>query len=314
MKRWVVTVDSTWCRPHSSEAGDVPSRTIEDVLAAMNEAPSAIAQGRVFLGRKRVVANYDVRVGDEISVYDARSTDGAGTAELLFDGDGLVVAAKPSGMPTISDHRGHEGTLVAWVARAAHLDPSSLHPTSRLDRDVSGVVIFTTSDLAREHLTRARDAGEYQRRYVGITTSMNLEDAGVWSAPIGRTRDPRLRKVNGKDAIPAETRFRVASRAKNACMLTVTPITGRTHQIRVHASHAGAPLLGDSAYGGRSRVVSATGAITELTRIGLHCAWVSVPSMTKQEPVVFEAPIAEELREAWRWLGGADDAWVTALE
>ena len=94
------------------------------------------------------------------------------------------------------------------------------------------------------------------------------------------------------------------ARTERASLLAITPITGRTHQIRVHASFAKAPLLGDVAYGASARITSSTGAIRELDRIALHCAWVR---LFDDQP--FTATLPEELRDAWRALGGTDDAW-----
>ena len=298
MKRWVVRPDAT--------------PRVTDVLLAMGEPASAIADGRVFLGRTRVSADREVAPGDEVTVHEARAT-AARVSVLHFDG-GLLVADKPASVPTIADHRGHEGSLLSLVAREVGLDPRELHPTSRLDRGVSGVVVFATDERARAHLSDARERGDYGRRYAAVTTSTTLADSGEWRAPIGRhPRDARLRAARGKDAVPAETRWFVAARGPRASLLGVTPVTGRTHQIRVHASDAKAPLLGDSAYGGSARVTSSTGAITSLERVALHCAWVRVPAPHGGEPLTFRSDVPAELRAAWRALGGDDEAWARAL-
>jgi 23S rRNA-/tRNA-specific pseudouridylate synthase len=94
-------------------------------------------------------------------------------------------------------------------------------------------------------------------------------------------------------------------------MLAVEPQTGRTHQIRVHAAHAGTPLVGDGAYGGPTRIVAPTGAATTTTRIALHCARVEVPGA--RGPLVAEAEIPPDLRAIWAKLGGDDAAWAAAL-
>jgi 23S rRNA-/tRNA-specific pseudouridylate synthase len=85
-------------------------------------------------------------------------------------------------------------------------------------------------------------------------------------------------------------------------------VTGRTHQIRVHAANGGAPLIGDRAYGGPSRVTLATGRVIEPRRIALHCARVVVPD-ERGAPLVAAAPIPGELRDLWSALGGEASAW-----
>jgi 23S rRNA pseudouridine955/2504/2580 synthase/23S rRNA pseudouridine1911/1915/1917 synthase len=136
--------------------------------------------------------------------------------------------------------------------------------------------------------------------------------AHVWDAPIGAGKDPRHRAAHGPDAKAARTHWAVVSRAGALAMLAVEPQTGRTHQIRVHASHAGAPLLGDRDYGGPSRLTLADGRVVALARIALHAARVTVPG-ARGEPLVAEAPIPDALKSAWSALGGADTAWVDAV-
>ena len=95
-------------------------------------------------------------------------------------------------------------------------------------------------------------------------------------------------------------------------MLAIAPLTGRTHQIRVHASHAGAPLFGDRHYGGPSRVTVAGGRVVALSRIALHAARVSVPD-GRGEPLIAAAAVPAELARVWRDLGGASEAWDRAV-
>ena len=114
------------------------------------------------------------------------------------------------------------------TARALRVDVQSLHTTSRLDREVSGVVLIARSEAARAHLARARETGRYLRRYLALASPAALPEEGVWDAPIGRTRDARLRAANGSDAAAAESRFSVVARAPRATLLALEPITGRT--------------------------------------------------------------------------------------
>ena len=191
--------------------------------------------------------------------------------------------------------------------------------TSRLDREVSGVVVFATTPEAEGRLRRAREEGRYARRYVAIAaapadTLINVDQhgVGVWDAPIGAGKDPRHRAALGADAKEARTHWRVVARVPAYALLAVEPQTGRTHQIRVHASHAGAPLLGDRDYGGAARVTLAGGRTVSLARIALHAARVSVPDALGS-PVVAAAPVPPELTAAWSELGGASEAWDMAL-
>jgi 23S rRNA pseudouridine1911/1915/1917 synthase len=291
--------------------GPADEGAFASVLERAGIARSAVDEGRVFVGRRRAKrADEVVKAGDVVEVAEAR--EAAGEVRVLFHEADLVAVDKPAGMPTIPDHGGSAHALVAVAARLLGVSEETLHPTSRLDRGVSGVVVFALSKAAADRLVQARAGGTYERRYVALATRAPAPDHGTWSAPIGRARDPRLRMVGGRDPVPAETRYRLCALAgPSTAMLAVGPKTGRTHQIRVHASHAGAPLLGDRDYGGPARVTLPTGRVLEPRRVALHAARVVVPG-ARGEPLIAQAPVPAELESLWSALGGDAGAWEVA--
>lgn len=232
---------------------------------------------------------------------------------ILAREDDLVAVAKPAGIPTIPDLAGASHALVARVARQLGLDPGRLHPTSRLDREVSGVVVIALDAAARARLAAARAEGRYERRYVALAARAPSPAVGIWDAPIGRAADPRHRAAGGRDAAPAETRYRVHAEAGGRAILALAPVTGRTHQLRVHAAHAGAPLLGDRIYGGAAagRIALPTGRVLALGRVALHALRVCVPR-ARGAPLVVVAPVPVELRALLGALGGDPDALEAA--
>jgi RluA family pseudouridine synthase len=288
-------------------AGD---RTVAAVLARAGVDGRAVADGRVFVGRRRVRRD-DEPVKEDDVVEVAAPRDASPEVQVILREDDVVAVDKPAGMPTIADQDGAAHALVAATARALDVDSTRLHPTSRLDRGVSGVVVFALTRAAAERLARARAAGAYERRYVAIAARAPVPETGTWDAPVGRARDPRLRAANGRDPVAAATRYGVCASAGDAAMLAVAPVTGRTHQIRVHASHAGAPLVGDRDYGGPARVTLPSGRVLELRRVALHAARVVVPG-PGGAPVVARAPVPTELLELWSALGGEAAAWELA--
>jgi 23S rRNA-/tRNA-specific pseudouridylate synthase len=302
-KRWTV------------RTGDGAS--LGDVLAKLGADRTAVAEGRVFVGRHRA-SRYDqpVRPGDVVRVTSAERKGAPVT--ILFDEGGLVATIKPAGIPTVPDHAGAAHSFVALVAAAIGAGPKDLRVTSRLDRDVSGVIVFARDERTEARLREARAEGRYQRRYVAIATGQ-LGERGTWDAPIGRVAgSPRLRAAFGADAKPAETRWaRVRVAPPSFLLLAVDPITGRTHQIRVHASHAGAPLVGDADYGGLTRITRPDGSVLAPRRIALHAARVIVPGARgghgHGHAIEASAPIPEELLSLWSALGGATDDWAEAL-
>jgi 23S rRNA-/tRNA-specific pseudouridylate synthase len=231
---------------------------------------------------------------------------------VLADEDGLLAVDKPAGVVTIPDQGGAAASLLAAVARFARVPLASLHATSRLDREVSGVVLFARTPAAVARLRAARDGGTYSRRYVAIASGTPAEPRGRWAAPIGRGADPRHRAAFGRDAVAASSDFAVVACAQSWTLLALSPVTGRTHQLRVHAAHAGVPLVGDRVYGGPCRLTSPSGRVSAIDRIALHAARVRVP---RSDGGVFEV-IAEppsDLTDLWRAVGGDDAAWGAAL-
>jgi 23S rRNA pseudouridine1911/1915/1917 synthase len=292
--------------------GDGP--TLGDVVKRAGADAEAIREGRVFIDKARASdARARVELGTVVTV--SSPTEALASVRILLDEDGLVATDKPAGIPTIPDQTGSSHALLAVLARTLGCDPSTLHATSRLDRDVSGVVLFARTREAAERLTRARSEGSYLRRYVAIATLAPASSLtkGEWTAPIGRAKDPKKRAAFGRDAVPARSLYEVVAPTEGRALLALEPLTGRTHQLRVHASHAGAPLLGDRAYGGDSRVVLGSGQVVPVRRIALHCARVVVPSASGHA-LEASAKIPKELRDLWTAMGGRDEAWHLATD
>ena len=285
--------------------------TVAAVLARFGEgAAEALAEGRIFVGKRRARADDPVRPGDEVWMYPARPP-ALEPPRILHEARGVVAVYKPSEMPTIADHGGASASLDATVARMmGRAEP--LHATSRLDVGVSGVVLFAADEDAKKRLARAREEGRYRRHYIAVTTKTPTPERGLWTGTIGRARDPRLRQVGGRSPVPAATAYATAAVAPKGALLAVEPQTGRTHQIRVHAAHAGCPLWGDSVYGGPTRIVAANGAVAEMQRIALHAAWVEITSET-DPPFRIDAPVPSDFEAIWGAVGGTPSVFAAAL-
>ena len=288
--------------------------TVGEIVGKLKD-PEAIAEGRVFVGKKRAAKASDaVKPGDAVRVGAPVAKAAETTICVLFEGGGLLAVDKPAGLPTVPDHAGSAHALVGRVAVRIGRPEADLRVTSRLDRDVSGVVVFALDDAAMARLEQARAEGGYHRRYVALAANAPAFAGaeGVWDAPIGRARDPRLRAANGEDAKPSRTRWRRVAETPRLALLAVDPETGRTHQIRVHASAAGHALFGDRDYGGVLRLVGTDGGIVAPARIALHAARVTVPDRAGT-PVTVRAPVPDALRAIWTAAGGQDAAWEEAV-
>ena len=232
--------------------------------------------------------------------------------EIIYRDAHLLVLAKPAGLPTTAP----DSQADCLVVRARRLDPQAprLHPSSRLDAEVTGLVLFARTRLATEALLAARRAGQYTRCYLGVS-------AGALSPAVGRIeaaialdpRDRRKRRALASDdagggkasaAKSAVTRYRVGAVAEQAALLWLYPQTGRTHQLRVHAAHCGQPLLGDRHYGGAVRVVRSNGRVVRIPRVMLHCTAVRVPAPQGGGDLSFYCVPPPDMCAAFAALGG----------
>ncbi len=216
----------------------------------------------------------------------------------------LLVLHKPPGLPTTSpDGRN------CLVAEARRLDPRAprLHPSSRLDAEVSGLVTFARTRRATRALLDARASGRYGRLYVGIASATPGPAEGRWEGAIGIDPQDRRRRVVAAAGRPARTEYRAAEQAPDgACLLELRPHTGRTHQLRVHAAQAGVPLLGDVVYGGPRRVVRPDGRVVTARRVMLHCAALSLPDVARGRGTLeLRAELPDDMRAVWTALSGA---------
>lgn len=271
-------------------------------ILARIEDPDALAQGRVFLGKKRISEeNTPLQPGDEIIVYPPRPA--GQEPRILAQRDGVTAVFKPADLPTIADHRGQR-SLLQWASE--RLKRQDLHTTSRLDVGVSGVVLLACDRAARERLALAREQGHYRRTYLALVPP-GSPDAGTWTWAIGKGKgNLQAAKPEGTPNVPdATTHFSTLTVTPRAALLKVEPITGRTHQIRVHCAEAGRPIYGDSSYGGSSKIVATNGAIVRAVRIGLHAFRVEAPDR-KGRPWRVEAPVPEDYLSLWRALEGGD--------
>jgi 23S rRNA pseudouridine1911/1915/1917 synthase len=163
-----------------------------------------------------------------------------------------------------------------------------------------------------------RERGRFRRRYLALASGDAPRSAGLWTESIGRGSG-NLRRVGGHQPEVARTDYALIESSpllaranpRRVQLLALSPRTGRTHQLRVHAAAHGLPLLGDRAYGGVSRLTSDTGSVRALGRIALHAAWVELPLA---EPVRFAAAVPAELAGIWRDFAGDETAWARAAQ
>lgn len=265
---------------------------------------SALSDGRAFVDGKRATADAALANGAVVEVFAPRPRS---QIEILSDVDGVLAVHKPAALPTEPDRSGADCVL-SQLAKALRVEPGGLFAISRLDVGVSGVLLVTLGSRSRDRLLAERAQGRLQRRYVAIAAGVPTPTEGDWREALGGASGGR-RAVDGRDAQSAHTHYRVVARgcavAPNGpatSLLALSPVTGRTHQLRVHAAAHGAPLLGDRKYAGPPRMTAPDGSVHAFNQILLHAAWVEWGQGAGRRRVASEPVTA--LIEAWTALGG----------
>jgi len=198
--------------------------------------------------------NYPVRPGDVITVqldeeipeYPAQD----GPLTILYEDGYLLAVDKPTGMLIHPSRSCDSGTLANFVLGYYRKtgQNSAFHPMTRLDRDTFGVVLLAKN----AHVHRLLQQCDLRKTYHAITVGGPVSDAGVIDAPIARRPLPSLLRFVSPEGKTSLTEYRVLARTEKLCKLELRPVTGRTHQLRVHCAHMGFPILGDPQYGGEA--------------------------------------------------------------
>jgi 23S rRNA pseudouridine1911/1915/1917 synthase len=260
----------------------------------------AIKAGEVTVTGAVVRPSYRLEQGDVIEGPVAMDDVAAPAAEqiavtVLYEDDRLLVVSKPPGMVAHPDSSHDSGTLVnALLGLGVPLSaqgsrrPGIVH---RLDKDTSGALLVAKDDDAHRFLVAALRARSVERTYLALVRGALQAPSGTVDAPVGR--HPARRRVMAvvPEGRAAVTHYRVLSSVEAATLLEVRLETGRTHQIRVHLSHLGNPVLGDRVYGGASELARSLG----LTRPFLHAVRLAFPHPDGGRAMEVEDPLPPDL-------------------
>ena len=207
--------------------------------------------GKILVNGDPEHTDYSVQPADVLTVlldepepeYPAED----GNLTVLYEDDHLLAVDKPAGMlihPSRSCNTGTLANLVVGFYQKTG-QKSAFHPITRLDRDTFGIVLLAKNSHAHGLMQRT----PLQKTYHALTFGGPVEDSGIIDAPIGRKPLPSLLREVTPEGKPSLTRFQVLERKDSVCKLALEPVTGRTHQLRVHCAYMGFPILGDPQYG-----------------------------------------------------------------
>jgi len=248
-----------------------------------------------------------VRAGQKYTIEVPAPVAATAVAEdlpltIVYEDSDVVILDKPPGM-VVHPAAGHDsGTLVNALLH--HVDDLSgiggeLRPgiVHRLDRGTSGVMVVAKNDAAHHELARQFHDREVEKEYIALVWGLVQQGRRI-DAPIGRDPSDRQKmSTRARRARSAVTRITKAEHLKGVSLLHVVIATGRTHQIRVHLSAIGHPIVGDPTYGGvHRRVANDLRAVQRLERPFLHAARLSFMHPTEGRKMEFESPLPDDLQ------------------
>lgn len=238
--------------------------------------------GGLFVGERAVRTVDMLRVGDILTVISQdKSVQDANPAlavPIAYEDEDIIVFDKPHNMPVHPSHRHRGDTLGNFFS--AHCPGLTFRPINRLDRDTSGLCA-----VAKNAHAAALMQGEIDKTYFAVVCGKMISGGRI-SAPIAREQESIIKRCVREDGQSAVTDYTIINGNERYTLLRIVLMTGRTHQIRVHMSHIGFPLAGDSLYGGDCR---------DIQRQALHCGEMSFAALNG-ERINLSSPIPQDMK------------------
>lgn len=302
---------------------------IDSVLALLLDEYSRVFLRRVVQERGATVdgipvkPSFKVRPGQHIAVeLPPPPEDGPQPEDIpldiLFEDDALIAIDKPAGMVVHPAKGNWKGTLASALAHhfqqlsdvGGPTRPGIIH---RLDRDTSGVILVAKTNAVHLNLSTQFEKRHVQKEYFALVIGKVELDRDILQLPIGPhpyQRDKMAIRRNHPQSKPAETRYEVLERFGGISAIRVEPKTGRTHQIRVHMDHIGAPVLCDRLYAGHAHITrgellkrmarrappEAGDELVVLARQALHARRIEFRHPTTDQPLTIESSIPNDMQ------------------
>ena len=218
-----------------------------------------ITNGKVLVNGKNIKSSYKVQTGDKIEVEEEIPVEVSLKAQdipldIIYEDNDIIVVNKPKGMVVHPANGNPDGTLVNAIMAickdslsgiGGEIRPGIVH---RLDKDTSGIIIVAKNDKAHINLSEQIKDHKVKKTYIALVRGIVKENEATINMPIGRNEKDRKKMAVTKKGKEAITHFKVLQRYDKYTLLQVNIETGRTHQIRVHLSQIGYPIVGDEVY------------------------------------------------------------------
>lgn len=204
---------------------------------------------------------------------------------ILYEDEYLIAINKPAYLVTLPSPSYPDNSLANYLLhyyQSQDYENQVIHALTRLDKDTSGVIIFAKSGYIHHRLEQTA----LTKTYLAFVEGELGQKEGLLDYPINRSEDSIITRTVHPDGKPAQTAYKVVEEKNDYSIVEAQLLTGRTHQIRVHFSHIGHPLLGDDLYGGHLNIIE---------RQALHCYRVTLTHPITEKELTLEAPLPNDL-------------------
>ncbi len=245
----------------------------------------------ISLNGKKEFVNKVVACGDilKISLPQANSDNIVPNdipLSVLYEDEDILVVNKPANMPTHPSHGHFEGTLANAVMHYYKDIAFTFRAVTRLDRDTSGVVLIAKHIVAADRLSKSLIEGSLTKEYMAVCVGTPNPLKATIEAPIKREKEGIIKRCIAEDGKPSVTDYEVIEEKDGLALVRLYPKTGRTHQLRLHLSYIGTPILGDFLYG---KEISGE-------RTKLHCHSLGFPHPFSGKVMKITAPLPEDMK------------------
>ena len=283
-------------------------------------AQRLIKSGNILVNSEKAKRSQKVREGDSIELTPEVPIPLEAEAEdipidIIYEDDSIVVVNKAANMVVHPAAGNYTGTLVNALLHhikdlsgiSGVVRPGIVH---RLDKGTSGVMIVAKNNDAHVSLTDQFKERSVTKKYLALIFGRMKEERGIIKSNIGRDKKNRKKiSSRGTNLKEALTHFEVKKTFDRISLLELTPKTGRTHQLRVHLSETGHPIVGDELYGGTKRIKSIPdtqlrASLNGLERFLLHAAYLKIRHPKTGDEIEFSAPMPDDFSDTLKLLEG----------
>lgn len=274
-----------------------------DSVLTRSYTQKLIEQKSILVNGKEVKASYKLKLGDTVDIeykepekINVKAEDIS--LDIIYEDEDIIIINKPKGMVVHPGNGNYEKTMVNALMYSHKDNLSSINGVirpgivHRIDKDTSGILVVAKSDNAHKKLTELFKIHDIKRKYIALVCGIITKDNIKIDLPIGRCENDRVKMaVTKKNSRNAVTYVKVLKRFKksNYTLIEATLETGRTHQIRVHMSYIGHPLVGDTVY---SKGKNEFGVVGQM----LHAKTLGFVHPIKNEYVEFESDLPKEFK------------------